>query len=205
MTAVDVRTAPDTAGQPERHRRKIPGEVGIWMFIGGDMISFSFLFFLFLHYRANDTAGFTASQAHLDQNLGLLNTLLMLTSSWLVASGVRFAARQRGDLAARCFLGAVGCAAAFAVVKAVEWGGKVADGHTMSSDEFFMFYYCCAGIHMIHVVIGSGVLLSMAATVRRSKLAGNEQRNIESGATFWHLVDLLWIVLFALLYLVGQS
>lgn len=175
------------------------------MFIGGDLVLFSFLFFLFLHYRADDPAGFTASQAHLDQNLGLLNTLLMLTSSWLVASGVRFATQQRGGLASRCFLGAVSCAGGFAVVKAVEWGTKVNDGFTMSTDDFFMFYFCYTGIHMIHVVIGSGVLLTIAATARRNNFAGDELRNIESGASFWHLVDLLWIVLFALLYLVGQS
>lgn len=202
MTAPVSEVPAVRPGPPER---RIPGELGIWGFISGDLVLFSLLFFLFLKYRAADPELFTASQGHLDQNLGLLNTLLMLTSSWMVASAVRAARRQQGLIAQRCFAIALACGAGFVVVKYVEYSAKVEAGFTPVSDDFFMFYFCYTGIHLIHVLIGMGVLTAMTKAVGSGDLSPTRIRNIESGATFWHLVDLLWIVLFALLYLVGQS
>lgn len=188
-----------------RRPAHIPGEPGIWLFISGDLILFSLLFFLFLHYRAADTVLFTESQRHLNQALGLLNTLLMLSSSWMVASAVQAARRQQGVLASRCFAVALACGAGFVIVKYFEYSEKIRAGFTLQTNDFFMFYYCYTGIHLIHVLIGMGVLSALMFSARSPAPAPNRQRNLESGATFWHLVDLLWIVLFALLYLVGQS
>lgn len=186
-------------------RPHIPGEPGIWMFIVGDMTLFSLLFGLFLYYRSGDPALFTAAQAQLDQGLGLVNTLLMLTSSYCVAAGVQAARRQDAGLLARCFQGAIACGAAFLGVKVLEYGAKIEAGITVSSNDFFMLYFTYTGIHMIHVVLGMGVLAALVGYARGEALTGNRLRTIENGASFWHLVDLIWVVLFALLYLVGQS
>lgn len=193
-------------GRPTRpDAGHVPGEPGIWVLIGGDLVLFSLLFFLYLSYRAHDVALFTQSQHHLDQNLGLVNTIVMLTSSWLVATGIRAARRDRGPLAGRLFTGALACAGVFVVVKYVEYRAKLAAGLTPTTNDFFMYYFCLTGIHLIHVVIGSGVLTVMARSVRRGPVSAAKLRNLESAAIFWHLVDLLWIVLFALLYLVGTT
>lgn len=186
-------------------RSHVPGEPGIWMFIAGDMAMFSLLFYLFLHYRAADPLLFTASQAHLNQTLGLVNTILMLTSSWLVASGVQAARRGEARVVRHCFRLAIMCGAAFLVVKYFEYGEKISAGQNMWSNDFFMLYFCYTGIHMIHVVLGMGVLAGVMSYARTDDFPGNSLRNVETGASFWHLVDLLWIVLFALFYLVGQS
>lgn len=186
-------------------RTHIPGEVGIWLFLAGDMLMFSLLFYIFLHYRAADPVLFTESQAHLNQTLGMLNTILMLTSSWLVASGVRAARCGDSQVVRRCFKLAIGCGVAFLAVKYFEYSEKISAGLNMWSNDFFMLYFCYTGIHMIHVVLGIGVLAGIMSYARTDSFAGNAVRNIETGATFWHLVDLLWIVLFGLIYLVGQS
>lgn len=188
-----------------RTRPHIPGEPGIWMLIVGDMTLFSLLFGLFLYYRSGNPALFTASQAQLNQMLGLVNTLLMLTSSWLVASGVQAARRGDAKLLQQCFRWAILCGAAFLGVKVQEYGEKISAGLNTWSNDFFMLYFCYTGIHMIHVVLGMGVLGGLMAYSRAGNFTAIRLRAIENGATFWHLVDLIWVVLFALLYLVGQS
>lgn len=187
------------------HKAHIPGEPGIWMLIVGDMTLFSLLFGLFLHYRSGDPALFTASQAQLDQGLGLLNTMLMLTSSWAVATAVQAARRGDRTVLRNGLRGAIACGLAFLGVKVVEYGDKIGAGLTMWSNDFFMLYFTYTGIHMIHVVLGLGVLGGLLVHCRDGALAGTRLRTLESCASFWHLVDLIWVVLFALLYLAGQS
>jgi nitric oxide reductase NorE protein len=199
MTIAPIRTRASTPRAPH-----VPGEVGIWVFIGGDLVLFSLLFFLFLQYRAGEEALFTESQRHLNQALGLVNTLLMLSSSWLVASAVQAARRQQPPIASRCFAAAFACGAGFIVVKYFEYSEGIRAGFTLNTNDFFMFYYVYTGIHLIHVLIGMGVLATLTIYTRSAGRAAKVQ-HLESGATFWHLVDLLWIVLFALLYLVGQT
>lgn len=182
--------------------RKVPGEPGIWLLIAGDLILFSLLFFILLHSRRAGIAQFAESQALLNQNLGLINTLLMLTSSWGVAMAVRSARKGMGEMAGRLFSVALACAIGFVLVKYVEYEEKLRVGITPQTNDFFMYYYVYTGIHLIHVVIGSGALVFLALHARSGVMTAAKLRNIESGASFWHLVDLLWIVLFSLLYLV---
>ncbi len=182
--------------------RKVPGEPGIWILITGDLVLFSLLFVLLLHSRATDPALFLDSQTRLDQNLGLLNTLLMLSSSWCVAMAVRAARLQIPRAPSRLFIGAMLCGAGFMVVKYFEYGAKLRVGITPTSNDFFMYYFVYTGIHLIHVVIGMGVLTFLTLYARGAAFTERKIQHLESGATFWHLVDLLWIVLFALLYLV---
>ncbi len=85
-----------------------------------------------------------------------------------------------------------------------EYGEKLNAGFTITTNDFFMLYFIYTGLHLLHVVIGMGVLTALVVYSRSGEFAvGNRLRNLESGASFWHLVDLLWIVLFALLYLIG--
>jgi nitric oxide reductase NorE protein len=182
-----------------KHEPYIPGETGIWVLILGDLIVFSLLFCVFLYYRGQSTDVFTQSHRHLNQFFGALNTFLMLTSSWLVASAVQ-RARQGSGRITPLLLGALACGSGFGIVKVFEWGEKIRAGITLTTNEFYMFYYMFTGIHMGHVLIGMGVLTFM---VLRTRHGGIKVQHLESGAIFWHLVDLLWIVLFALLYLVN--
>jgi len=183
-----------------RSARHLPGEPGIWMFIFGDMLVFSLFFVTFAWYRNEDVELFRTAQAQLNQAFGVLNTFFMLSSSWFVATAVRMARHGRADSTAACFALAFLCGFGFAVVKLFEYGEKIGAGITPTSNDFFMYYYVFTGIHFMHVLIGMSVLAFMAVYARRGTCA-DKIRNIESGASFWHVVDLLWIVLFALLYL----
>jgi nitric oxide reductase NorE protein len=187
----------------------LPGEAGIWILIVGDLVLFSLLFVLFLLHRADDRSLFIASRALLNGRLGLLNTVLLLSSSWLVAISVRAARDQSMRRAHRTrtptiALGlAMLCGIGFVIVKYFEYSGKIAAGLTPETNTFFMFYFVYTGIHLIHVLIGIGLLAVLAHVARDGNFSTIKLQYLESGACFWHLVDLLWIVLFTLFYLLA--
>lgn len=183
--------------------RRMPGEAGIWIVVFGDMAMFGALFAILLDYRTREPALFAASHAAMGQGFGLVNTGLMLTSSWFVALAVQALRRGRGDVARRLVMLAIACGIGFGVVKYFEYSDKIAAGHTLMANDFFMFYFVYTGIHLVHVVIGTLLLAAIAVHLGgRSSVSAMAMRNIESGGVFWHLVDLLWIVIFALFYLV---
>jgi len=180
--------------------RRMPGEEGVWFFIFGDLVVFGIFFLTYLTYRAADPALYAASQAQLNTALGFLNTLLLLTSSWFVAQAVKAVREGRQAAAPRLIAGGFLLGAGFVAVKIAEYSEKLAAGITVVTDEFFMFYFMYTGIHLLHVLIGLGVLVFLFR-LARSPEAGAHVSSFESGGAFWHLVDLLWVVLFALLSL----
>lgn len=181
--------------------KTIPGEAGLWIFIIGDMLIFSLFFLIFLYYRAEDVETFSTSQAVLNQTHGVINTLLMLTSSWLVVSGVHAARIGKANHASIFFKSALLCGIGFVFIKYLEYSEKIVQGYTLTTNDYFMYYYIYTGIHLIHVLIGIAILYFMAT--RTKTMTTNEQlQMIECGGIYWHMVDLLWVVLFPLLYLV---
>jgi nitric oxide reductase NorE protein len=126
----------------------------------------------------------------------------MLTSSWFVATAVQAARRGANRATPACFLLALLCGLGFVVVKYFEYGAKIRAGLTLNTNDFYMYYYMFTGIHLMHVLIGMGVLLYLSRISSVASYDDKTIRNLESGGSFWHVVDLLWIVLFALFYLV---
>lgn len=183
--------------------KRIPGEAGIWVLIGGDLLVFSLFFLIFTYYRGQQPEIFARSHAALNGGIGLANTIILLTSSLFVALGVR---RVRDDRpgAAALFRCALVCGALFTALKAVEYGEKISHGITPLTNDFYMYYFAFTGIHLAHVLIGSAGLLYMAAVAAGRPPSPTRTMIVECGATFWHLVDLLWIMLFALFYLAGS-
>lgn len=186
-----------------RRARKVPGEVGTWVFILGDMTVFAVLFATYLYYRAEDPGQFAAAQQELNQTFGAVNTLLLLLSSLLVVAAVRAVRRGSGDrIAPRLVAGAMACGLAFSALKIVEYQDKIADGHTPASEDFFLYYFVLTGMHWFHLLIGLGVLTALLVLTRKPALSDRQLSFVEGGACFWHMVDMLWIVLFPLLYFV---
>ena len=179
---------------------RIPGEAGIWVLILGEMSVFGLLFATFLFYRSKAAAQFAASQALLDRNIGMANTLLLLTSSWFVAGAIQALRRDLTTIGRGCLAAAFACGAVFVSLKAIEYSEKFSAGITIAGDDFFMYYFVLTGIHLLHVLIGLGVLAFAAMISVRGVANTGRMRVIEGGAAFWHMVDLLWIVLFPLLY-----
>lgn len=190
----------DTTELPGQVRRHTPGEVGIWVFILGDMLVFALFFCVFTFYRAQNLELYLQSQATLNQAYGAINTLLLLTSSLFVALAVHAMRRNFRHVAPKLFALAFVCGLGFATLKFVEYGEKIRAGITLTTNDFYMYFYIFTGIHFLHLVIGMGVLIFLWHRSRQ-EAADKDLMLIESGASYWHMVDLLWIVLFPLLYL----
>ena len=179
----------------------LPGESGVWMFIIGDVLIFSLLFSVFVYDRSQEVALFIEQQQRLNQTLGLFNTLLLLTGSLFVALAVSAARARQLSRARGCFLWAILGGLGFVVIKYFEWSEKLTADLTIETNNFFMYYYLMTGIHLMHMFIGIGVLVFLWQCVRDAEFNTQGMGVLESGACFWHLVDILWIALFALLYL----
>lgn len=184
-------------------RRHLPGEVGIWVFVCCDLyLEFGAIFGCFLWDRAENPALFAQSREALSPGFGLLNTLVLLTSSLFVALGVQALRTGNRPAAIRMFVWARTLGLIFVGIKIYEYSTKFSIGLTPMKNEFFMYYYAITGLHLAHVLIGLAVLTSIIRTIRLPAPQSHEIRFAEVGAIFWHMVDLLWIVLFPLLYLV---
>lgn len=194
----------DTTASPSDlpRRKHVPGEEGAWIFILGDMCVFAVFFSVYLTQRSHDPALFAHAQDTLNRNFGALNTILLLVSSLFVVLAVR-AVRLPSlrNVAPRLILAAFACGAGFVVVKAFEYHEKIAAGVTPATNDFYMYYFVLTGLHLFHLVIGLAVLIVLWRFSKKPALSKHQMAFFEGGACFWHMVDLLWIVLFPLLFL----
>jgi nitric oxide reductase NorE protein len=191
---------PDLSGQADTADwgplSSLPGNPMMWILILGEMVVFGALFVGFAVARALDPATFDASQALLDGFLGGLNTMVLVTSGWLVAVAVQRRESNRsvpkhGRRSA--MLGAMALGTVFLAIKAVEYADKIGQGFTPETDMFFQLYYLMTGFHALHVVMG---LIILGIVTWRDSL-----ENMETGAAFWHMIDLIWVLLYPLVYL----
>ncbi len=198
MTAT---TRPEAPASVPPSGRRIPGEEGIWVFVLGDMTVFALFFATFMYSRSKNPDTFARDHASLNIALGTVNTVLLLTSSLFVVLAVQRVLTGVHHGWPRLFGAALTCGLGFVVVKAVEWTHLFGSGKTVSSGEFYSYYFMFTGIHLAHVLIGCAVLSRLIAVTRQPALAGRAALLCEAGGIFWHMVDLLWVVLFALFYL----
>lgn len=184
--------------QPGTGGRHLPGDFDMWVLILGDMFFFGCYFITYMAFRARSPGAFADAQLHLNSGIGVANTLILLTSSMLVAHGVVLARRGNPEAALRMVLAAAGCGVLFVLLKAYEWREAIAGGFTLHN-EFFSFYFVLTGLHVVHLLLGLLILGIVARELRdpRKRRIGM----VEQGAIYWHMVDLLWIVIFAILYL----
>jgi nitric oxide reductase NorE protein len=180
---------------------RLPGDRDVWIFIIAELLMFGAFFVAYVVYRAGEVELFSASQRTLDRKLGVLNTLILITGSWAVVLALR-AARRDQRAAVPSYLGlAIALGVAFMIVKYLEYSAQLAAGTTMVTNTFYMFYFCLTTIHLLHVVAGTIILVVLWTNARSGAYDSRHTKGLETGASYWHMVDLLWIFLFPLLYL----
>jgi nitric oxide reductase NorE protein len=189
----------DVADQDAR-TRSVPGQPDMWAFVLFETLVFTGYFGFYLFYRARNAELFLHSQAQLDLRIGVLNTLVLLMSSWSVARCVQSARAGAYGAALRDVFIAAALAAVFLFLKVFEWARLVGMGNGFDSNDFFTYYFFLTGIHFVHLLIGF-VVLGVVVYQLRSP-ARREQELVETCATYWHTVDFLWVLIFALLYVV---
>jgi nitric oxide reductase NorE protein len=189
---------PIASPSPGRH---LPGVEGVWVFVFADMVVFAVMFGSFMADRQSSLLLYEQSRQALNLDFGGINTLILLTSSLFVVLAIdalKQAKHERGSL---FFALALACGVGFIVSKFFEYKEKLEAGISMLSNDFFMYYYIMTGLHLIHVIVGSVVLAVLMVKAKKER-GQADLSPYESGATYWHMVDLLWICLFPLLYLI---
>jgi nitric oxide reductase NorE protein len=181
--------------------RRLPGVDGVWVFIGADSVIFAILFLSFMQDRLKHPEVFEASRQTLNMHLGGIDTLILLTSSWSVALAVQAMKRDLISREPLLLLGGAITGLMFMVSKAIEYFQKFTHGINPGTNPFFMWYFTLTGIHLVHVVVGTSLLTYLWVRSRRGTYDHLHKTVPESVASYWHLVDLLWVVLFPLLYL----
>ena len=201
MTEVAEESATGTGKTPRNTgaRRHLPGDPSMWFFVIGDLIIFGAYFVAYMHYRGQDPDLFLQSQTRLNLNIGAANTIVLLTSSLFVALGTSAARAGKTADALRLFVIALACGAAFPSLKLFEYVPEITVGLTPGTNLFFMYYFVMTGLHLCHVLLGLVILCFVIRNLRGP--AAPRISFVETGATYWHMVDILWLILFALLYL----
>ena len=183
-----------------RGARPLPGDLAIWVFIFAELLVFGVLFVVYAFARRQHIALFDAEQLLLDRNLGLYNTLLLITSSFSAAHAVQLAQAGRMRQCIRYLLLTIALGLAFLVLKVHEYKLDAEAGISLSRNLFDMFYLCLTGFHFLHVVMGLVILSAVTWKASRGAYSRSSMTGIETGVSYWHMVDLVWIVLFALIY-----
>lgn len=204
----------------DRGQREDIARLGMWLFLSTEVLFFGALFLGFTIYKHTYPEDFIAASKHLKVVLGGLNTLVLLTSSFFIALGVMAAQRGERKAATRYLIVTLVLAIVFLGIKGLEWyqefGEKLVPGWNFEmpgateasaahQQLFFCFYFIMTGIHGVHMIIGSGVILWLILRCRwgTGPLSQTETIRIESTALYWHFVDMVWVFLLPLLYLTG--
>jgi len=200
--AIGANSAASTINDMKKHpaRGHIPGQGSMWFFVIGDLWIFTAYFACYMFDRGQNSALFLQGQQQLSQGAGVLNTVLLLTSSLFVALAAQAARAGRHKRAFHLVVLGGELGIGFLVVKMFEWIPKINAGITPGTNDFFMYYYMMTGLHVCHVILGLIILVVLGLELRNASPPRVEL--VETGATYWHMVDLLWIILFALLYFI---
>lgn len=179
--------------EPDSVLAELPGEFMMWVLIASELLVFGALLISFLSVRAMYPAGFAHDNALLDRTAAAINTIALVTSGFCAAMAVREREINQRKAARLWLLGAGSLGVVFLIVKGYEYWSKAALGIDIETSTFFTFYYLITGFHALHVVAGI-VILALVAWA-------DSLRNMEPAVAFWHMVDLVWVLLFPVIYI----
>jgi cytochrome c oxidase subunit 3 len=200
------------------------GSLGMWVFLITEIMFFGGLFTAYTVYRTQHEASFAYASSTLNWKLGALNTVVLITSSLTMALAVYFAqvGARRNQIV--CLVLTVLLGATFLVVKSIEYAEKIRDHHVpiagfwhwdtaerpipvgvqeRSVQMFYWIYFAMTGLHALHMIIGIGIMLFLIYFAYRGRYTPEYHSPVENSGLYWHFVDIVWIFLFPLLYLLG--
>lgn len=190
--------------------------LGMWVFLVTEVMFFGGLFMAYIVYRSASPEGFQEASHHLNVTWGAINTVVLIVSSLTMALAVRAAQTsappktQAAWIAITMVLGT-----AFLGIKYIEYADKFAHNlvpgpnfawpgkFPAPAEQFYSLYFCMTGLHALHMVIGLGIMAVIGVMAWRRQFDGTYYTPVEVAGLYWHFVDIVWIFLFPLLYLIG--
>jgi cytochrome c oxidase subunit 3 len=191
------------------------GKQGVWLFLVTEIMMFGGLFVAYAIFHNLYPELFKAGSQFLDWKMGAVNTLVLIGSSLTMALAIRYVQVNETKKAVTCLLITAACGAIFMVIKYFEYTHKIHEGllpgkffayehaEVANLGLYFSFYFSMTGLHGLHVLIGMGLILWVAWKAHKGQFSAEYFTPVEGVGLFWHVVDLIWIYLFPLLYLVG--
>jgi len=196
----------------EVHRDDEASKLGMWLFIFTELLLFGGLFLVYTVFRARYPQNFHEGSLELSVTIGTINTIALLISSMTVAMALSAIQKNNRKLSMILIGITLAMATLFLFNKYIEWGAKFEHGlypgsplmpHLERGDlMFFSLYFFMTGLHMLHILVGMTLLIICISKIKNGSLHSKKYINLENGALYWHLVDLIWIFLFPLLYLI---
>ncbi len=190
-------------------------KTGLWLFLVTEILLFGGLFVAYIIYRALYPATFHECSHHLNRVMGAINTVVLICSSFSMAMAVQKVQQNQKKTAVYLLLFTLLCAATFMVIKYFEYTHKIHEGllpgahfsyeaiKAPKADLFFSLYFMMTGLHGIHVLVGMGLITWVMIRTRRGDFSRQYYTPVDLTGLYWHLVDLIWIYLFPLLYLIS--
>jgi nitric oxide reductase NorE protein len=180
----------------------LPGDLAIWFFIMAELLVFGIFFIVYVFVRNQNVELFNHYQLELHRIAGVINTIALITSSYFVALAVDAIRNNRVKETGNKLLLALVMGLLFVVVKIWEYSYVFGAGIHLSTNTFYTFYISLTFFHFMHVMMGMVILAALYYFLRQGKYSADDYIGIETGASYWHMVDLVWIVLFPLVYVI---
>ncbi|MBI40794.1 MAG: nitric oxide reductase [Leptospiraceae bacterium] len=182
-----------------------PGGILIWMILSIEMLTFIPALIAFFAYRSQELELFIRSSKTLSLSIGTINTAILIIGGWFVAEGMRNLRLNRKDRASSMvWLGAL-AGIAFLFLKGFEYFQKLEAGYGLNYDTFFTMYWLITGFHFLHVVVGTVLLVIAANGITGGRYTQSDHEDAETIGVFWHMCDLIWILVFPALYVLGRG
>jgi len=195
------------------HRDDLGSKMGMWLFLFTELLLFGGMFIAYAAYRFMYPDGFSVAATELNAFIGAVNTIILLTSSLTIALSIHALGKGNKKLCIALMIFTILCGLAFLVNKYFEWGAKFHHGiyprgpamNDMSEGEiiYFGLYYVMTGLHGLHVLVGMIFIGIILVLVLKNKVTSDNYVRLENSGLYWHLVDIIWIFLFPLFYLVS--
>ncbi|MGE5478965.1 MAG: cytochrome c oxidase subunit 3 family protein [Chloroflexota bacterium] len=208
---MNIKTEVSVHSPAHAHRDDFGSKMGMWLFLVTEMLLFGGLFLVYMTYRVQFSKEFHLAARELDVFMGTFNTMILLTSSLTMALSITAITRGKRKQTLAFLCATEMLALGFLIIKAFEWGAKIQHGIFPGSAElqslgngeilFFGLYYVMTGLHGLHVLVGMGLILFGLVGVWRGSIEQTKYVRLENFGLYWHLVDLIWIFLFPLFYL----
>ena len=183
--------------------RRLPGDLAMWFFILAELTVFAILILAFAVTQVLNPELFSQSRAALDSSMGLALTLSLLTSGLFAALAVEQVRAARPGRGALLLVAALATSCVYVVLKLNEYGHLSSMGLGLEHNTFFTLYWILTGFHFLHVLLGMVILGWMAMRCQRGLYTAADCAGLESGVLYWHMVDMVWVLLFPLVYVIN--
>ncbi len=183
-------------------KEPLPGDLAIWFFIMAELLVFGVFFIVYVFVRSNNLELFNTYQLELHREAGVINTIALITSSYFVAMGVHAIKNNNIKQTGTMLLLALAMGFVFLLVKIWEYSHIFGAGIHLSTNTFYTFYISLTFFHFMHVLMGMVILGALYYYLKQGAYSAENHQGIETGASYWHMVDLVWIVLFPLVYII---